>query len=51
MIPVQERQNLILAVAAQSRAALWDIQATAVGCSHTAPAWQSKQSVGQLALS
>ena len=43
MIPVQERQNLILAVAVQSQArAQWNIQATMIHCGHVSLAWRGK---------
>ena len=47
MIPVQERQNLILAVAVQSRArAQWNIQATMIHCGHVSLAWRGKNRLG-----
>ena len=43
MIPVQERQNLILAVGVQTRGrAHWNIQATMVQCGHVSLDWRGK---------
>ena len=43
MIPVQERQNLILAVGVQSRArAHWIIQATMIHCGHVSLDWRGE---------
>lgn len=43
MIPVQERQNLILAVGVQTRGrAHWNIQATMISCGHVSLAWRGK---------
>ena len=43
MIPVQERQNLILAVGVQSRArAHWNIQATMIHCGHVSLDWRGE---------
>ena len=41
MIPVHERQNLILAVGVQSQGqALWNIQATMIECQHVSLQWR-----------
>ena len=43
MIPVQERQNLILAVGVQTQGrAHWNIQATMISCGHVSLGWRGK---------